>query len=113
MEHNSQPWRVAINRHTNTDGTAWGWIDGTEPEVFWSNASGSKLTREHAGKMVAEHNAWLEAQRPLAVRLLEAREQVAKIDIALGQAEATVNGIKAKKREAAAIVERLLLEEEL
>lgn len=111
MEHNSQPWRVATNRHTNTDGTAWGWIDGTQPQVYWSNKRGSELTREQAGKMVAEHNAWLEAQRPMAVRLLEARERVAKIGIALGKAEATADGIKAKKREAEAIVERLLSEQ--
>lgn len=111
MEHNSKPWRVATNRHTNTDGTSWGWIDGTEPTVYWSNEHRSKLTREQARKMVAEHNAWLEAQRPMAVRLLEARERVAKIGVALGQAEATVEGIKAKKREAEAVVERLLSEQ--
>lgn len=111
MEHNSQRWRVATNRHTNTDGTAWGWIEGTRPEVFWSNAYCSNLTREQAGTMVAEHNAWLEAQRPMAVRLLEARERLAKICVALGQAEATVEGIKAKKREAEATVESLLSEQ--
>lgn len=111
IKHNSSKWRVATNRHTNTDGTSWGRIDGTDPPVYWSNTHGSKLTREQAGKIVAEHNAWLEAQRPLAVRLMEARERVAKIGVALGQAEATVEGIKAKKREAEAAVERLLLEQ--
>ena len=31
MKHNSKPWRVATNRHTNTDGTSWGWIDVNSP----------------------------------------------------------------------------------
>ncbi len=96
---------------TNTGGPAFPVVIDMGLTVDWSNEHRSKLTREQAGKMVAEHNAWLEAQRPMAVRLLEARERVAKIGIALGQAEATVEGIKAKKREAEAVVERLLAEQ--
>ena len=59
VPHNTAPWRVATNRHTNTDGTSWGWIDGAPGNVCWSNERGSNMNREQAGRIVAEHNDWL------------------------------------------------------
>ncbi len=75
VPHNTMPWRVATNRHTNTDGTAWGWIEGTPSNVCWSNES-SKFNREKAGIAVAEHNRWLEEQKPIELRIIEATERV-------------------------------------
>lgn len=42
------------NRHTNTDGTSWGWIDGCTKNICWSNNSGFNSTK--AGKFVKEYN---------------------------------------------------------
>jgi hypothetical protein len=91
VEHNSAQWRIAKNRHPNTDGTDWGWIDGTAPNVFWSNERGSNMTREQAGKLVEEHTAWLEKQTPIDVRLLKARERVAHLTKVMAQAVARPN----------------------
>lgn len=74
VPHNTVPWRVATNRHPNTDGTSWGWIEGAPGNVCWSN-SGSSFNREKAGKAVAEHNRWLEEQKPIALRITEANSR--------------------------------------
>jgi len=74
VPHNTVPWRVATNRHTNTDGSSWGWIDGAPVSVCWSNSDKS-FNREKAGAVVAEHNRWLEEQKPIALRIIEATER--------------------------------------
>jgi hypothetical protein len=92
IEHNTKPWRVATNRHTNIDGTSWGWIDGAPGHVCWSDDSrpGRGLNREQAGKLVAEHNEWLERQRPIDLRLVEAvaKAKEAEAYVVRKQAEA-------------------------
>jgi len=30
------PWKVKTNRHRNTDGTSWGWVEGTREGWCWS-----------------------------------------------------------------------------
>ncbi len=112
IEHNSAPWRIAKNRHPNTDGTDWGWIDGTAPAVFWSNERGSNMTREQAGSLVAEHAAWLEKQTPVDVRLLKAREHMARLTKDLAQAEAALEQARVFVRAAAALVADLETEQE-
>ena len=72
VHHNSVPWRVCTNRHSNTDGTSWGWIEGAPGNICWSN--NSRFRQASAMKMAAEHNAWLEDQKPLSIRLIEARD---------------------------------------
>lgn len=84
VPHNTVPWRVATNRHPNTDGTAWGWIDGAPGHVCWTNES-TKFNREKAGAVVAEHNRWLEEQKPITLRIVEATERA---DAARRKAEA-------------------------
>ena len=74
VPHNTAPWRVATNRHTNTDGTPWGWIDGAPGNVCWSNKN-SKFNRDKASHAVAEHNRWLEEQKPIELRIIEAAER--------------------------------------
>ena len=77
VPHNTVPWRVATNRHPNTDGTSWGWIEGAPGHVCWSN-SGRSFNRENAGKVVAEHNRWLEEQKPIALRIIEVTNVASK-----------------------------------
>jgi len=60
------------NRHTSTSGNRWGWIEGADGNVCWSNDEGSQFTEAEAGKVAREHNEWLEQQRPLDVRIMEA-----------------------------------------
>jgi hypothetical protein len=54
-------WRIATNRHPNTDGTRWGWIEGAPGNICWSDERGSNLTRAQAGQMVLDHNNALAA----------------------------------------------------
>lgn len=96
MEHNSQPWRVATNRHPNTDGSSWGWIEGSMPVVYWSNEQGSKLKRAEAGNMVAAHNAWLEAQTPVALRLRKARERWRRLNLDAQRAQEAYEAAREK-----------------
>jgi hypothetical protein len=77
VPHNTVPWRVATNRHTNCDGTAWGWIEGAPGHVCWTNET-KKFDREKAGAVVAEHNRWLEEQKPIALRIIEATNVASK-----------------------------------
>ena len=100
IENNAYPWRVATNRHTNTDGTSWGWIDGAPGNACWSNERGSNMNREQAGRIVAEHNDWLEKQTPVGVRLLKAKEKAANIATKVAEAEAQTERLRATLRDA-------------
>lgn len=73
VTHNTREWSVATNRHPCTGGAAWGWIEGAPGNVCWSNEE--SFNREAAGQMVAAHSQWLEDQKPLSIRLVEARER--------------------------------------
>lgn len=113
VQHNTVPWRVATNRHPNTDGTSWGWIEGAPGNVCWSNSNGA-FNREKAGKVVAEHNRWLEEQKPIALRIIEAetvackarqkaeaaRKEADACDAALDAASVEVARLEAKRDEA-------------
>jgi hypothetical protein len=44
---------VHTNRHPNTDGTAWGWIEGCTLNICWSD--NKKFARDKAIELV---NAW-------------------------------------------------------
>ena len=55
-------WEVKTNRHPNCDGTSWGWIEGSDSNICWSNERHSKLTREDARRLADEHNAALEQE---------------------------------------------------
>jgi len=45
---------VHTNRHPNTNGTAWGWIDGCTLNICWSDDG--KFTREKAIELVNDWN---------------------------------------------------------
>jgi hypothetical protein len=45
---------VHTNRHPNTNGTAWGWIDGCTLNICWSDDK--KFTREKATELVNNWN---------------------------------------------------------
>jgi len=76
VPHNTVPWRIATNRHTNFDGSSWGWIDGAPGHICWSNDK--SFNRAKAGAVVAAHNQWLEEQRPIALRIVDATEAANK-----------------------------------
>lgn len=74
VEHNELPWRVATNRHPNTDGTDWGWIDKAPGNVCWSN-NNNVFDRTAAAEMVRAHNQWLEDQQPLPLKIIKAKRE--------------------------------------
>ena len=46
---------VHTNRHPNTDGSSWGWIEGCTLNICWSN-SNNRFTRKDADAFVFEYN---------------------------------------------------------
>ena len=48
--------KVKTNRHPNTDGTEWGWVEGCTKNIVWSNNS-SKFNKEKAMDLVSSFNA--------------------------------------------------------
>lgn len=47
--------KVKTNRHPNTDGTEWGWIEGCSKNIVWSD--NSNFNRIKAGELVSSFNA--------------------------------------------------------
>ena len=47
---------LKTNKHPNTDGSEWGWIEGCTKNICWSDDT-SKFNREKAAKLVADFNA--------------------------------------------------------
>jgi hypothetical protein len=60
IKHNGVPWTVKTNCHTTTNGYLWGWIEGPDENVYWSNER--FFNEELADAVVNEHNQWLERQ---------------------------------------------------
>ena len=73
VKHNEFPWRVATNRHPNTDGSRWGWIDKAPGNVCWSD--NEKFDHSAAALMVRAHNKWLEDQEPLPIKIIKAKRE--------------------------------------
>ncbi|OZI59907.1 hypothetical protein [Bordetella genomosp. 11] len=93
IPHNERPWRSATNRHTNTDGTSWGWIDGATGHVCWSD--NERFNRAAASAAVTAHNKWLEDCQPLPIKIIKAKQQYE-------QALTTFNAINSKHSHALA-----------
>jgi len=55
----AQKLSIHTNRHTDTQGYSFGWIEGCEGNVIWSN--GTKFNYDAARKFVNEYNAQQEA----------------------------------------------------
>ena len=51
--------KIYKNRHTNTDGTAWGWIEGCTKNICWSDSGScpNKFNRTDAENLVEVYNA--------------------------------------------------------
>jgi len=54
----SKKLSIYKNRHPNTNGSSWGWIEGCSKDVFWSNDN--EFDYEKASEFVKNHNAKLE-----------------------------------------------------
>lgn len=71
--HTDRKWIVCTNRHPNTDGTPWGWIEGAPGNVTWSGSS------KHAHAVVDAHNAWIDAQEAPALKLARLTPQLQRL----------------------------------
>ena len=76
FQHNTRKWELRTNRHPETSGESWGWIEGCEPHTCWSNKNRAKLSKAQAGGACIIHNEWIEQQRPLSFRILDARKSL-------------------------------------
>jgi hypothetical protein len=85
------PWKVKTNRHRNTDGTSWGWVEGTRENWCWSKSRNKSY--EDAAFIAAARTAlpyWLgevkrlrELTDALGDEVLGANADLAKANIAL------------------------------
>ncbi len=82
--HTTKPWRVARNRHRNCNGTDWGWIEGAPGDDTWSDDKG--FNSQAAALVVSMHNNWLEAQKPLSLKLIDANAALSKAAHRLAEA---------------------------
>lgn len=109
VEHNSQPWRVATNRHPTLYGRSWGWIEGAPGHVCWSNDE--KFNEAAAVSMVAAHAKWLEDQKPLSIKLVESSERYRKAEKQYQEAAKAYEAAKEKFRAAGDELAGLRLQE--
>src|SRR5690606_21985893 len=79
VPHNGKRWTVRTNRHPSCSGKLWGWIDGTGPNVCWSNDADSTFRDTDAFRVCKEHNTWLEEQTPLDLRIIAQRQEVERL----------------------------------
>lgn len=91
IQHNTKRWQKKTNRHTTTAGRSWGWIEGAPGNICWSDDLGSNLTSTQACKLVNEHNLWLEEQKPIVLRIVEATERVTTARKSYEQAQQEAN----------------------
>ncbi len=68
--HNNRLWSVKENRHPETSGRAWGWIDGPAEHICWSNNSDA-FNVGKAVEVCRIHNSWVENQKSIDLRLNE------------------------------------------
>lgn len=83
IKQNTVKWEYCTNRHPTTAGNAWGWIEGTL--LTWSNDGGSSFTSKQASELVIAHKKWLEDSRPVELKLIDARNQLAGLEISLAR----------------------------
>jgi hypothetical protein len=98
-EHNDRPWQVCTNRHPETNGDPWGWIEGPKGNHTWSGSSG----RNRACEVVRIHQEWLSAcEHP--------RLKVAKVYPVMIKAEEDLVKLKADLVRQEGVVEKLRTE---
>jgi hypothetical protein len=68
---------VHRNRHTNCDGTSWGWIEGCKGNICWSN--NKSFNEEEAQRFVQEYNANSPTYAQLKQELADLKKLLGKI----------------------------------
>ena len=103
--HTVKPWRVARNRHRNVNGTDWGWIEGAGGDDTWSDDKA--FDSQAAALVVSLHNQWLEAQKPVSLKLIEANAWLRKAAHRLSEANHELNLAEIEHRLASEAVDAL------
>ena len=104
--HTTDRWRTARNKHPNTNGTDWGWIEGAAGgDNTWSDDK--RFNRKAAEEMCQAHNQWLEDQKPVAIRLIEANDRLRKAASRLRNAQAELDAAEREHGAAVSLVESL------
>lgn len=105
--HSDRKWDVKTNRHTSTAGNRWGWIEGLAGNVCWSNDPGDRLSGKDATEIVRIHNAWIDDQVPVSLKLVKASENLARAERECSDAEIRFLDAEAVLEKARSEVERL------
>jgi hypothetical protein len=107
LAHNEKPWRLCTNRHPETSGRDWGWIENAPGNVTWSDNHTTGFNRNAAAEAVRMHNSWLEEQKPVSIRLIEADERLRRATNQLKEANEALDKAEREHNAAAALVESL------
>lgn len=84
--HTAYPWQSKTNRHPETGGMSWGWVEDTNGQQIatWSNSrNNGGLTAAQMADVVNAHNAWLDSQKSPAVKALEINGKLTPLRAAL------------------------------
>ncbi len=106
VPHNEYQWGIKTNRHTTTGGYDWGWIDQAPGNVCWED--GERFDRAAASEMVGAHNRWLEEQKPLPIKIIQARRRLKEAEGTLTIATKSFEAAKEKHLQAQAALNDLL-----
>ncbi len=103
--HTTKLWRHCTNRHRNSNGTSWGWIDGAPGDDTWSD---DKAFDSRAARIAIDmHNQWLEDQKPVKLKLIEANDALTKAARRLKAANEELDAAEREHRIASELIESL------
>lgn len=91
LVHTPERWKSLRNRHPTTGGRSWGWLEGPQGHICWSNDPGSDLTEQEAGELVRLHDEWLSAQEPLEVKRVKAWQKLEALEKRRNETQAAFN----------------------
>ncbi len=106
VPHNEYQWGIKTNRHTTTSGYNWGWIDQAPGNICW--ADDEHFNRSAASEMVSAHNRWLEDQKPLPIKIIQAKRRMKETEGTLAIASKTFEAAKENHLRAQTALNELL-----
>lgn len=107
VPHNEYVWGIKTNRHTTTGGYDWGWIDGAPGNICWED--GERFDRAAASEMARAHNRWLEDQKPLPIKIIQAKRRLKEAEGTLSIATKTFEAAQDKYFQAESALDDLLV----
>jgi hypothetical protein len=94
IPHNLESWFVKTIERQTARGNEFGFIAGADGKVMW-NDDGTIFNKKWAEGIAKEHNDWLEEQKPITLKLIDARREVNKYNLEVMDQERVLKEAKA------------------